>query len=62
MLYLSINVDTFIIYCYLESLSNFILETLYNLDVVLRKSNHARINKNNIVFLCKFLIVIELLI
>ena len=50
------------IYCCLEFFSNFILETLHNLDVVLRKSSYAYINKNNIVLLCKFLIVIKLLI
>ncbi len=50
------------IYCCLESFSNFILETLHNFDVVLRKSSYAHIDKNNIVLLCKSLIVIEFLI
>jgi len=62
MLYLSINVNIFTIYYYLESFSNFILETLHSLDVVFRKSSYAHIDKNNIVLLCKSLIVIELLI
>jgi len=50
------------IYCYLEFLSNFILETLHSLDVVLRKSSHAHVGKNNIVLLCKSLIVVKFLI
>jgi len=62
VLYSFINVDIFTIYCCFESFSNFILETLHSFDVVLRKSNYAHINKNNIVLLCKSLIVIELLI
>ena len=62
MLYSSTNVDIFMAYCYLESLSNFILETLHSLNVVLRKSSHAHVGENNIVLLYKSLIVIELLI
>jgi len=62
MLHSSINVDIFMIYYCFESLSNLILERLHNLDVVLRKSSYAHIDKNNIVLLCKLLIVIEFLI
>jgi len=35
---------------------------LHSFDVVLRKSSHAHIDKNNIVLLYKSLIVIKLLI
>jgi hypothetical protein len=62
MLYLFINVNIFMIYCCFKFLFNFILETLHSFDVILRKSSHVYIGKNNIVFLCKSLIVIELLI
>jgi len=62
MLYLFTNINIFTIYCCFKSLSNFILEILYNFDVVLRKSNYAYIDKINIVLLCKLLIVIKLLI
>jgi len=62
VLYLSINVSIFTIYYCLEFLSNFISKKLYNLNVVLRKSSYAYIDKNNIVLLCKLLIVIKLLI
>jgi len=62
VLHLSINVDIFMIYCCFESFSNLILETLHSLDVVLRKSSHAHVGKNNIILLYKSLIVIELLI
>jgi len=62
MLHSFINVNIFMIYCYLEFLSNFILETLHSLDVVLRKSSHAHVGKNNIVLLCKSLIVVKFLI
>jgi len=62
VLYLSINIDIFTIYCCLKIFSNFILETLYSFNIVLCKSNYAYINKNNIVLLCKLLIVIKFLI
>jgi hypothetical protein len=62
MLYSFINVDIFMVYCCLKSLSNLILETLHSLDVVLRKSSHAHVGENNIVLLYKSLTVIELLI
>ncbi len=62
MLYSSINVNIFMIYYCLKFLSNLILETLHNLNVVFRKSSYAHIDKNNIVFLYKSLIVIKLLI
>ncbi len=62
MLYLFINIDIFIIYCCFEFLSNLILEILYNFNIVLCKSSYAYINKNNIVFVYKLLIVIKLLI
>jgi len=62
MLYLFINVDIFTIYCCFKSFFNFISKTLHSFDVVLRKSSHAHVDKNNIVLLYKLLIVIELLI
>jgi len=62
VLYSFINVDIFIIYCCFESFSNFILETLHNLNVVFRKYSYTHIDKNNIVLLYKLLIVIEFLI
>jgi len=62
VLYLFINIDIFIIYCCFEFLSNLILEILYNFNIVLCKSSYAYINKNNIVFVYKLLIVIKLLI
>ncbi len=58
----STNVDIFMVYYCLESLSNFIPKTLHSLDAILRKSSHAHVGKNNIVLLYKLLIVIELLI
>jgi len=62
MLFLFTNVDIFTIYCCLKFFSNFILETLHSFNVVFRKSSHTHIDKNNIIFLCKSLIVIEFLI
>ncbi len=62
MIYLFTNIDIFTIYYCFEFLSNFILEMLYNFDIIFRKSSNAYISKNNIVFLYKLLIVIELLI
>jgi len=62
MLYLFTNINIFIIYCYLESLLNLILETLYNFNIVLCKSSYVYIDKNNIAFLYKLLIIIKLLI
>jgi len=62
MFYLSININIFTIYCCLEFLLNLILEILYNLNTILCRSNYAYINENNIVLLCKLLIVIEFLI
>ncbi len=62
MLYLFTNVNIFIIYCYFESLLNLILETLYNFNIVLCKSSYVYIDKNNIAFLYKLLIIIKLLI
>ncbi len=62
MLYLFINVNIFMIYYYLEFLFKFILKTLHNFNVILRKSSYAHISKNNIVFLYKLLIVIKFLI
>jgi len=62
MFYLFINVDIFTIYCCFKFLFNFILETLHSFDVVFRKSSYTHVDKNNIVLLCKLLIVIELLI
>jgi len=62
VLYLFTSVNIFMIYCCLEFLSNFILKTLHNFDVIFRKSSYAHIDKNNIVLLYKSLIVIEFLI
>ncbi len=62
MLYLSINIDIFIVYCYLKFLSNFISKILYSLNILFRKSSYIYIDKNNIVLLYKLLIVIEFLI
>ncbi len=62
MLYLSININIFTIYDCLKFLFNFILEMLYNFDIVLCKSSYAYINKNNIVLFYKLLIVIKFLI
>jgi len=62
MLYLSININIFTIYYCFKFLSNFILEMLYNFNIVFCKSSYAYINENNIVLFYKSLIIIKFLI